>query len=220
MSDGRRPRSTRQGTADFFVLLSDHSSKFSDGSAGVADYDLMRSAKRREIVLAAPISVKLGSRGELGDVVWVATNPIVRNRVFDALSNEGITGWQSYPVDLRASSGRMIPGYQGLAISGRCASISIDKDHHAELVYEDNPRGRFPHYRGLSFTKDSWDGTDIFVGADGRTDWIVMSERLSRLVKALKVTHVETTAISDVTVFASDQPAVYRDPQSGALRYQ
>lgn len=71
---------------------------------------------------------------------------------------------------------------------------------------------KVPRYRGLHVTWDSWDGSDMFLAADGRTAFLVVSEAVQTLFARAKVKNVKLTPLSDVDVIATDQPDI---PKSG-----
>jgi hypothetical protein len=87
-------------------------------------------------------------------------------------------------------------------VTGRCASISFNKRADA-LVYRTKENGvRMPYFVGLRFDVNTWDGSDLFMGADRRTGWIVASERIERLFKRLKVTNCKFTQVENVELLA------------------
>ena len=83
----------------------------------------------------------------------------------------------------------------------------LDKEH-SELVYEVNPRGKFPYYKGLFITLDSWDGSDFFMSADGKTEFVVVTRKVHDLFRKASVTNIRMEPISEVRVLAMDQPVV------------
>jgi hypothetical protein len=82
-------------------------------------------------------------------------------------------------------------------------SMFLDKEH-SEVVYQDYPGGRFPNYKGLYV--DSWDGSDLFVAADGKTGFKVVTRRVAELFRRKKITNVVFAPVSDVQGSATDQP--------------
>ena len=110
----------------------------------------------------------------------------------------------------------LIPNYHGLSITGRCEPIFLDKDH-SSVVYEENPRGRFPYYQGLFITTESWDGSDFFMAADARTDYIIITERVRDLLRRANVKNIRIEPISEVQVYAMDQPKFLREAPAGRV---
>lgn len=169
----------------------------------------MCMAKRGEIRVEQPLVIHQASGRKLLDFIWISLEPLVHERVMDLLTLSSVTGWATYPVEVYDSEERSIPGYHGFSITGRCESMFMDRDH-SQLVYEENPRGRFPYYKGLFITTDSWDGSDIFTAADGRTGHIIITERVRDLFRKAKATNVRFEPVSEVRVYATDQTALLR----------
>jgi hypothetical protein len=130
--------------------------------------------------------------------------PLIHERVADLLSQSGITGWRGYAAQVFDRSEKTVAGYRGLAVSGRCESIRIDKEH-SQLVYRTFPGGEFPNFRGLQFTDESWDGSDFFMSADGKTDWIVVTDKVERIFRKAHVKNCVLTPISEVEIMAGGQ---------------
>jgi hypothetical protein len=53
-----------------------------------------------------------------------------------------------------------IPGYYGFLVRGRCGPIDDSKRVEVPTIC---PGGIFPHWIGLYFDPDTWDGSDIFL---------------------------------------------------------
>ena len=168
-------------------------------------YAVMTKALRGEVVPADPIIVNHSMGRKLLDFIWISLEPVVHERVIETLDSAGITGWATYGVQVYDRGGRAIPGYQGFAITGRCGSMYLNKEH-SEVIYEDLPGGRFPSYKGLYVAADSWDGSDVFVAADGKTAHMVVTRRVAELFRRKKITNVAFESVSEVQVSASDQP--------------
>ncbi len=141
----------------------------------------------------------------LRDFIWVEPHPVINDRVVELLSSHGLTGWTTYPVEILDRRGEIVRGYHGLAVTGRCQSIRIGKKY-SNVVYKDYPGGTFPNYKGLYFSKDSWDGSDFLVAADGQGGWILVTERVRQLFRKNRVTNCRLTPIEDVEIAVSDQP--------------
>jgi hypothetical protein len=151
--------------------------------------------------------------GKLCDFIWVSLVPIIHQRVVDLLTSGEVTGWSSYPVLVIDREGREVKDYHGLCVTGRCGSIFVDRQR-AEVVYRELPGGRFPYYRGLHITTESWDGSDMFTAADGKTGWVVVSEKVKHLFVKARVSNVRLTPISEIETPAEDQPS-FAKPATG-----
>jgi len=133
----------------------------------------------------------------LCDFVWVSGVPVICARVVDLLLANEVRGWTTYPVRVFDRKGVEALGYSGLSVTGRCESICFDRGR-AEVVYKDLPGGRFPFYKGLSVTTDSWDGSDIFTCADMKTGFVVVTPKVRDLCRDARITNVEFQSITDV----------------------
>ena len=158
------------------------------------------------------LNVSYFSGKRLHDFVWTAaTVPLVNERVRDVLSRHQLLGWSSYQIRLFDQDDHFVPGYSGLAVTGRCASISFNKRAEA-VVYKVNRNGLpIPYFKGLCFDLGAWDGSDFFMGADEKNGWIVVSERVESLFKTQKITNCRFTPVEEVELIAqkSDiQPTV------------
>jgi hypothetical protein len=53
-----------------------------------------------------------------------------------------------------------VPGYAGMAISGRCGPVDLSR---SAIELREMPGGWFPYFRGHFFVPDTWDGSDLFM---------------------------------------------------------
>lgn len=190
----------------FFRLGGSLSSSALRGTADPDAYDQLVRAKRGSFLPARPIIVHRDSGSIQNDFMWVSLEPLIHRRIGDLLELSTVTGWSTYPVEVHDRDGALA-GFCGLAITGRCQSIFLDKNH-SELVYEVTSRGQFPYYKGLSITVDSWDGSDFFMSADGQSEWIVVTRKVRDLFRKANVTNIRMEPVSQVRVHAMDQPVL------------
>lgn len=126
----------------------------------------------------------MGSR--LHDVVWTSLNPlVVRERVVKLMTDYGLSGWKTYPLDLPdiVDSEK----YCGLCILGRCGPID---DAKSKIVMKQYPAGDFPIYKGLYFDLDTWDGSDLCLTSD-ESMWLIATERVRAAFIEEGVTNVD-----------------------------
>lgn len=123
------------------------------------------------------------------DIIYttIAAPIIVADRVVEVLDSAGFTGWQTYPVELFGKDSTSIPGFQGLAVHGRCGPI---ENHRSNRFDKLMPGGVFPWWRGLYFEQETWDGSDIFMPS-GRASRIFVVEQVK---EALEKAHVRGVA--------------------------
>ena len=130
-----------------------------------------------------------GASGSIArDLVSTGLTPLllISNRVVELLRD--FTGWTTYPVELYGKNGELIPGYNGLAVTGRCGPID-DGQSKRRICAPPVPQGRWSRkWFGLYFDQDSWDGADIFV-PEG-TGITVVVERVKEAMERALVTNV------------------------------
>jgi len=129
------------------------------------------------------------SGGEIvHDLIWTGwLLPLVSTRVLSTLRQMNITGWTTYSVELYDKRGKPIPGYHGLAITGRCGAI--DRSRSRKVRHPIMP-GTSPadFWQGLFFKDDRWDGSDIFL-PEG-TGHKFVTQRVKNALESLKIPNI------------------------------
>ena len=112
---------------------------------------------------------------------------IVADSVVQLLRTHGFTGWSLYEVSVHDKQGQLIPGYSGLAITGRCGNV----DWSQSVEVPRNHRGGiFPVWKGFFFAPASWDGSDFFMAA-GRSGSVLVVEAVKKAFERAKVRNVD-----------------------------
>ncbi|MFL5345942.1 MAG: hypothetical protein ACJ8AT_14220 [Hyalangium sp.] len=112
------------------------------------------------------------------------------------MRSHGFTGWSLYDVSVRDKQGQVIPGYSGLAFTGRCGNIDYTRSVEVPRIY---PAGVFPVRKGLLFDPASWDGSDLFMPAEF-VGWKFVVEEVKTAFERAKVRNVEFTPLDQVEV--------------------
>ena len=120
---------------------------------------------------------------------------LISDRVVSLLKDNSITGWHNYPVKLFDKKGNLIEGYSGFSVLGKGGRFS----KFWERGYNKQTNESFVESRGL-YDISQWDGSDIFL-AHG---YIIITERVMKLMKTNKVTAVEYEKLSDLVDFIGD----------------
>lgn len=120
---------------------------------------------------------------------------LVSDRVVSLLTENGITGWHNYPIQLFDKKANLIEGYSGFSILGKGGKYS----KVWERGYNKETHESFIESRGL-YDLGQWDGSDIFMVHGG----IIITERVMKLMKANKVTAVEYEKLSDLVDYVSE----------------
>ena len=142
-----------------------------------------------------------------GDVIWTTSGDplIVHSRVIDLLAANHFSGWTTYSVDVFSRGGDLVPGYLGLAITGRCGRVDLTR---SKVVLREFPGGWIPHFLGHYFVPDTWDGSDLFMEATdslGKTSARrFTSEPVHDVFKTAKVTNLHFTRLTEDCVATSN----------------
>lgn len=131
------------------------------------------------------------------DILGTTIGLTLISAVFDAvLRDEGFSGWTTFPVRVLLRNGEEVPGYHGLAITGRCGPI--DDSWCEEVVLPPPaPGGRAqPGIRGLCVSPDTWDGTDLFAPPDSMYTWTVDAVRRAAIQAGM--TNVRFERLSEI----------------------
>lgn len=170
-------------------------------ATGAAD-PTIASAYTRGEVRDEPLIVQLGP-GRLSDIIPISQGLIISERVQAVFAGAGLAGWSTYPVNLRAWPSRTEPlppshEFIGFAVTGRCDSIRFGPDV-SRLEHED-PLG-WPIYRGLFVSADGYTGDDFFMGADCRTNVIVVTPAVQKITARSRIRGVvfESPAAQHIT---------------------
>ncbi|MBI2947265.1 MAG: hypothetical protein HYY23_06435 [Verrucomicrobia bacterium] len=126
-----------------------------------------------------------------GSDSWIQ---LISDKFRDVLCANSFSGWRSYPVEVYGANGKLIGGYHGLSITGRCGKIDDSKSP----IIEDGfyPTG-IPRKKkvGLFFPPESWDGSDLFMVSDGYI--MFCTERVAEALLSVNLTNVQITRASE-----------------------
>jgi len=142
--------------------------------------------------LSVPVEWEMGS-AEPGDVNWTthAAPIIISDSVVSLLRTHGFTGWSLYPVTVQNKQKQTVPGYSGLAITGRCGNLDDSMSVEVPRIF---PAGIFPVWKGLLFEPTSWDGSDLFMPAQ-RFSFVFVVEAVKNAFERAKIRNVKFTPL-------------------------
>jgi hypothetical protein len=142
-----------------------------------------------------PLYYRMG-RAVPSDVIWTTgLHPvIVHKRVIDLLLDHRFTGWGTYPVEVYGKQGEPYPDYLGLSFTGRCGPIDGSR---SERTLVEMPGGLVPHWKGIYFDEQSWDGSDFFMCSDGK-GWMFVTEDVVKAFKKTKVRGVTFDSLDSI----------------------
>jgi Immunity protein family (Imm11) len=134
-------------------------------------------------------------RYDLVGTTWAVLD-IVSDRFAALLRERGLTGWRTYPVAICGKDGEAVSGYHGLAVTGRCGPIEWERSERV-ILPPSVPKGRTrAGWRGLYFTPESWDGSDLFVPADGG-GYVIVTDAVKNASEDRRLTNVTFTRLTE-----------------------
>jgi hypothetical protein len=191
---------------DLFTFSDPLLNKAIRGRSNTSDYGMLEEYARGQL---EPRSFRPEIRQDLGytllDVVWVSKVPLVSNRVIEVLKQVDASGWKSLPVEITLKNGEIVAEYNALAIVGRCESLHLD-GAHSKVIYREYPMALVPQYQGLFVNSKGWDGSDLFRCADGKTDYVIVTDKVRSAFVSHKITNVEMRPVDQVEAAASELP--------------
>jgi hypothetical protein len=134
------------------------------------------------------------------DVLWSdSIDPFFFSvRLLTLLIDQGISGWNTYPVELYNRQRERLDSYMGIAITG--PECQRDRSR-SEIVDKPPPvlggQG-YQVYRGLYFDESQWDGSDLFRVNEG--GGIVVTDRVHRLFHMHKIRNAKFTPLPEVEI--------------------
>ena len=138
---------------------------------------------------------------DLVGTTWAVLD-LVSDRVTSVLADNGFTGWTTYPVAIYDDRGDAIPGYHGLAVTGRCGPID-ERLSPVVTLPPAVPEGEAqPHRIGLRFHPETWDGSDVFT-PEG-TAHVFVAQRVRDALVEAKVTNMTLRPLTEVAQYVLD----------------
>jgi hypothetical protein len=138
---------------------------------------------------------------EPGILFWNSvTEPFcISQSLLDILQQNKITGWSTIPVKvLTKSGGNTIDNFFALTVTGRADPINYLQ---TDIVFKQFPGGQFPHFKGIYFVPESWDGSDIFMertDSDGKSSaFIYVTKKFVDTFKKNKVKNIRFVNFND-----------------------
>lgn len=165
---------------------------------GAAWWDVEERVFRGEHRLSAPMIfhfMKGASGSTAYDLISTAMPPLllVSDKVIAVL--RGFSGWTTYPVQVHGKKGELIPGYHGLAVTGRCGPFDYTKST-PRICEPPVPQGRRARiWFGLCFDEKTWDGKDIFVPEGTRMKVVV--EAVKEALEKAKITNIRFESLAE-----------------------
>jgi hypothetical protein len=150
-----------------------------------------------------PLELRVDEGRTVVDVVGctLACPVFVSDRFVEVLRAVNATGWSVWPVTIRDGRGAVLPGFQGLAITGRCGPLDDSSARVANSEY----LGGAAAWLGLTFDPDAWDKTDVFTPQP--CAHILVTDRVWHALTTARITNLATVALADHPVVGRPLPS-------------
>lgn len=155
----------------------------------------------RNIQLPVNFSHKYGNKMmDILDTGWPSLY-LISDKCKELLSQNNISGYLTYSINLTDKNKNKINGYSGLSIKGLSKSYSICKDKVVYKKFVDDGL-EYKYYRGIKFDEYGWDGSDIFL-TEGSFE-IFSTKKLVDLFNKNGITNFKSEAISEIDIAFED----------------
>ena len=118
---------------------------------------------------------------------------LISDRAVDIFRKEGITGWETYPAELKTKRGEVIKGYSGFRVSGVCGPVRWSRAPIVQRVVGNGET--WDHYAGYPADMGAWDGSDFFI-PQGVFGYLI-TDRVFEVLMRHKITNVDPRPIAD-----------------------
>lgn len=144
-----------------------------------------------------PVLFKQDEGKKLQDVLETGTAALylISDKMKNALTENQLTGWKTFPVRVLDKRGNEIEGYHGLSITGRSGPLDYSKCPVIETrVSPSAPLVK--HYVGKYIDLSTWDGSDFFL-PEGSYGTIITPKAAHVLTKN-KLTNIDLDRLGDI----------------------
>jgi hypothetical protein len=190
--------------SNFFVVEDPGVKKSFRGQLVGIPYDEAGKLRRGEAKMEGLHITYLEGTSEPSNLFWNKVgDPFCLNKqVVDLFNQNQITGWTTTPalVSNRLLN-KTIDDYFAVSVNGRVGPINFLK---SDIVFKQYPGGKFPHFKGLYFEPESWDGSDIFMTKPdqyGRiTGFMYVTKRFVDVFRKNNITNIRFINFNDYLI--------------------
>jgi len=125
----------------------------------------------------------------------VASIQTFSNRVLNAFSAAGVTGWKAAPAIVTNSLGQPVPNYGLLIVTGRSGPIDNSRSVQADWLIHGKTTAK-KAWKGLYFEDGTWDGSDLF--APLGSAFFFATSKVKDVLEREKATNVDLEPLSEV----------------------
>ena len=119
-------------------------------------------------------------------------------RIDGLLRKEGFTGWKPLPAEVLQEDGTIRTDYFIMTLVGRCGKIDRSRSKRVMHPPEFEGAPRTWYLRGLCFTDDEWDGSDIFCPLG--SGYVFITEEVKNFLKAEKIQNIRLTKLTEFEI--------------------
>lgn len=113
---------------------------------------------------------------------------VVSKKLVDTLKEHGVSGWSTFPIELRGKAGELIDGFYGLVVTGQCGPLQLGRSRVVTRCAKSG-HGEVEVKVGLFFDESTWDGSDMFTPHG--TTFNFVTGRLKALMENAKLSNVK-----------------------------
>jgi len=142
-----------------------------------------------------------------GNIIWTySVSPlIISELIVNLFMDNGITGWDTFDVDLLNMKGESIQSrYYGLVIKGRVGYADYSR---SRILNKNVGIGPTKHVVGRYFSDDYYDGSDLFMenpDPDGKiTAFRYCTEKVYSVLKKHKITNLRFEKANEIAILFS-----------------
>lgn len=176
--------------------------KFRDQDSPWFSIDAWRTLFRGERAPDAPLVCDRAGGSRAVDFVAGGSVEIrfMSPRMIEVLRSHGFTGWQTWPAEVHGKDGVLLPGYEGLAVTGRCGDLRLESLSLEEACSRRwGKSGYFVKLDATWYDLTKWSGHDVFTPAG--VNMVFVTRRVHDALRRSKLTGIGLEPLVDVAVY-------------------
>jgi hypothetical protein len=163
---------------------------FRPGVVGHGDIgiELLRDCHRGQKRPISPLQLCWEEGSKLVDFTGTTSSlpKVVSRRMVSVLTEAAITGWSTFPLELRDRRGDLMEDFRGLAVLGKCGPLQLERSRvETRIGASGKP---YKVKIGLFFDTSTWDGSDLFVPAE--TAHVLVIGKAKRALEEAKISNI------------------------------
>jgi hypothetical protein len=143
-----------------------------------------------------PVTFKATRGRQATDILWSLIPIIcVSQRIIDIFTENGFTGWGTYPAEVYDRDEKLLPGYYGLSVISYAGEQDFSRSRRIfkpPIIPSGKP---LEVVKGMYFNEALWDDADIF---RLKAAFIIVTRRVRDALKKAKIINVNFTPLTEV----------------------